>query len=167
LRAALDIQGKATVRHLALDMSEAWGIVANELLGGGGRFQNVSWRCLMIDPEAKSILKMASPSVSAKVAAAKLAEMRKVVSNRAKELTARNLSFECRLYAEPPMMHGFQIENTVLLWSMCDVAKGKLDGANTPYWRFEAADETTHAAHPARAFRNWFDYRWSMARPAW
>jgi Predicted nucleotide-binding protein containing TIR-like domain len=167
VRAALDIKGEAAVRHLALDMSEAWGILANEVLNGGSKLRNVSWRCLMIDPKATSILRVASPSVSAKVAGSRVTEMGKFVSDHGKELAARKVSFECKLYAEPPMMHGFHIEKTALLWSMCDIAKGKLEGAKTPYWRFEAADEMILSAHPARAFQNWFDYRWQTARPAW
>jgi hypothetical protein len=158
---------ETTVRHLALDMSEAWGILANEVLHGSSKVQNVSWRCLMIDPKAKSILKVASPSVSAKVASSRVVEMRKFVSEHGRELASRNVSFDCRVYAEPPMMHGFHIEKTALLWSMCDIANGRLEGAKTPYWRFEAADDLILSAHPAQAFQNWFDYRWQTAWPLW
>jgi len=167
VRATLDIKGEAVVRHLALDMSEAWGILANEVLDGRSKLRNISWRCLMIDPRAASILRMASPSVSTKVAGSRVTEMRKFIAAHGSELAARNVSFECRLYAEPPMMHGFHIEKTALLWSMCDIAEGRLEGAKTPYWRFDAADEMILSSHPARAFQNWFDYRWQTARPAW
>ena len=166
VRAALDIQGKAVVRHLALDMSEAWGILASNFLDNAGKSHNISWQCLMIDPKAPTIKKMASPSVSITTAASRIKDMKKFMSKNAKALAARKLSFECRLYADPPMVHGFHIENTALLWSACDIVKGKLDGDKTPYWRFDAADQKIHSAHPARCFKDWFDHRWKTAK-AW
>jgi hypothetical protein len=167
LRAALEISGAARVRHLALDMSEAWGILAHEILHGGGRIENVSWFCLMIDPDAPTIQDIASPSVSAQVAASRLPQMRQFLTDHKEHLARRNVVFECRLYAEPPMMHGFHIDNTAMLWSMCDIVQDKLEGSTTPYWRFEASDESVYSSHPARSFKNWFDYRWRRARRAW
>ena len=51
------------------------------------------------------------------------------------------------------MMHGFLVNGVALLWSMCNIDNGKLDGDNTPYWRFEAARDALLSCHPANSFR--------------
>jgi hypothetical protein len=176
VRAAVEISGVAVVRHLALDMSEAWGIIANELLHDSSRSSRVEWRCLMIDPESPEIQRLASPSVSVDVAASRMGSMRDFVREYAELMKSREVTFECRLSPEAPAMHGFHIDGNALLWSMCDIrrpfdaqraSEWRLEGSNTPYWRFDATDDAVFSAHPARAFKNWFDYRWATARPAW
>jgi predicted nucleotide-binding protein len=167
LQAAYGVSDSVFVRHLALDMGEAWGIIVNEILHGADRPSNLVWQCLMIDPNAEPIKEAESASVSVKMAAGRIHDMRRFLDEHAVELKRRNVIFECKLYGELPQMHGFYIEGAALLWSMCDIHHGRLDAFNTPYWRFEAADEGLSSYHPARAFKNWFDYRWLAATPAW
>jgi len=167
VKASLEISGKAIVRHLALDMGEAWGVLANEVLHDRAELNNIDWRCLMIDPESEAIQEVTSPGVSVIVARARITEIASFMKKQLSHLTDRNVRFECRLYAEPPTMHGFLVDRIALLWSMCDIIDGKLEGTKTPYWRFEAADEKANSSHPARAFGNWFDHRWSTARAPW
>jgi predicted nucleotide-binding protein len=167
IKASIEISGTAVVRQVALDMSEAWGILVNEILHGRGKPANITWRCLMIDPDSASIQKVASASVSVSTAANRLHDMRDYITKHSAELESRKVNFKCRLYSEPPIVHGFHIDGTALLFSMCDINDGKLEAWNTPYWRFEGSDDTAFSSHPARAFKNWFDHRWQSARAAW
>jgi hypothetical protein len=122
--------------------------------------RNVQWRCLMIDPESPAIQEVASNSVSTHSATVQIRNMEGFMREKTSALKARGIRFECRLYQEPPMMHGFLIDGVGLLWSMCNIQKGRLDGDKTPYWRFEVARDTLLSCHPAESFRNWFDHLW-------
>ena len=113
---------------------------------------------LDIDPESPAIRKVASYSVDATVAARQIENMGSFMRQNAAALKARGIRFECKLYQDPPMMHGFLVNGVALLWSMCNIQNGKLDGDNAPYWRFEAARDTLLSCHPANSFRNWFDH---------
>jgi predicted nucleotide-binding protein len=169
LNTSIELHGSASVRHLALDMGEAWGILAEEILHPSKESKNITWRCLMIDPESTAIQPMSSHSVSMDVAKTRIGQMLEFLGKNAPLLRTRNLQFECRLYSEPPQMHGFLIDRIALLWSMCDVVAGELDGSSTPYWRFDAADPQSASNHPARSFGHWFDHRWNnaVARKIW
>jgi hypothetical protein len=166
VKASIQLSGSASIRHLALDMSEAWGIITEEILNPKKGLNNVQWRCLMIDPESVEIQKVASSSVAVDIAVSRVKQMLDFLDEKADSLAGRNLSFECRVYTELPAMHGFLIDNTALLWSICDIdiPYGKLNASYTPYWRFEATDQSAPSSHPARAFANWFEYRWNRAR---
>jgi Predicted nucleotide-binding protein containing TIR-like domain len=150
--------GPALIRHLALDMAEFWKTLVNDILDSPLR--NVQWRCLMIDPESPAIQEVASNSVSIHSATVQIRNMEGFMREKASVLKARGIRFECRLYQEPPMMHGFLVDRVGLLWSMCNIQKGRLDGDKTPYWRFEVAHDTLLSCHPAESFRNWFDHLW-------
>lgn len=150
--------GPALIRHLALDMAEFWKTLVNNIWGSDLR--NLQWRCLMIDPESAAIQEVASSSVSIHSAKVQIRNMEDFMRQNASALSARGIRFECRLYQEPPMMHGFLVDGVGLLWSMCNIQKGRLDGDKTPYWRFEVARSTLLSCHPAESFRNWFDHLW-------
>lgn len=150
--------GPALIRHLALDMAEFWKTLVNDILDSPLR--NVQWRCLMIDPESPAIQEVASNSVSIHSATVQIRNMEGFMREKASVLSARGIRFECKLYQEPPMMHGFLVDRVGLLWSMCNIQKGRLDGDKTPYWRFEVAHDTLLSCHPAESFRNWFDHLW-------
>jgi hypothetical protein len=158
----------AYIRHLALDMAEFWRTLVAEILHERSTLRNIQWRCLMIDPESPAIQNVASFSVDAAVAARQIENMGSFMRQNAAALKARGIGFECRLYQDPPMMHGFLVNGVALLWSMCNIQNGKLDGDNAPYWRFEAARDTLLSCHPANSFRNWFDYFWEhRSRDPW
>jgi hypothetical protein len=60
------------------------------------------------------------------------------------------------------------VNGFALLWSMCNIQHGRLDGTKTPYWRFEAARDSLLSCHPANSFRNWFDHIWQhRSREPW
>jgi hypothetical protein len=150
--------GPAVIRHLALDMAEFWKTLVNNILVSDLR--NLQWRCLMIDPESAAIQEVASNSVSIHSAKVQIQNMEGFMREKAPALSERGIRFECKLYREPPMMHGFLVDGVGLLWSMCNINKGRLDGDKTPYWRFEVARDTLLSCHPAESFRNWFDHLW-------
>jgi hypothetical protein len=169
LRKVIQTAGpQSSIRHLALDMAEFWRTLVAEILHERSTLRNIQWRCLMIDPESPAIRKVASYSVDATVAARQIENMGSFMRQNAAALKARGIRFECKLYQDPPMMHGFLVNGVALLWSMCNIQNGKLDGDNAPYWRFEAARDTLLSCHPANSFRNWFDYFWEYrSRDPW
>jgi hypothetical protein len=154
------------VRHFALDLGEAWGILANRMLHPDGVLVNVNWRCLVIDPDSPAIQAVDSESVSASTARDRIEKLKAFMTRHTDVLRQRNLTLECRAYSTPPAMHGFHVEGTGLLWSMCDVEGGRLAGYRTPYWRF-AQSASDVANHPVRSFANWFDEWWKTARVIW
>jgi hypothetical protein len=158
--------GSASIRHLALDMAEFWKSLVNNILDS--QLRNFQWRCLMIDPESPAIQEVASNSVSIQSASVQIHNMGHFMNEKATALKERGIRFECKLYQQPPMMHGFLVDGVGLLWSMCNIQKGRLDGDKTPYWRFEVARNTLLSCHPAESFRNWFDYLWEHgSRAPW
>ncbi len=169
LRKVIQAAGpQASIRHLALDMAEFWKTLVAEILHESSTLRNIQWRCLMIDPESPAIRNVASFSVDPTAAARQIESMGSFMRHNAAGLKARGIGFECRLYQDPPMMHGFLVNGVALLWSMCDIQNGMLDGENTPYWRFEAARDILLSCHPANSFRNWFDYFWEhRSRVPW
>ena len=168
VKAAVEAGPQVSIRHLALDMAEFWKTLVNEILHESNTQRNIQWRCLMIDPESPAIKDVASFSVDAIVAARQIENMAAFMRTNAEMLKARSVRFECRLYRDPPMMHGFLVNGVALLWSMCNIQNGRLDGDNTPYWRFEAARDNLLSCHPANSFRNWFDYFWEYrSRDPW
>lgn len=157
-----------SVRHWALDMAEFWRTLVNEILHERSTLRNLHWRCLMIDPDSAAIKDVASSSVDAAIAARQIENMESFLRQNAEMLKTRGIRFECRLYHDPPMMHGFLVNGVALLWSMCNIDNGKLDGDNSPYWRFEAARGALLSCHPANSFRNWFDHCWKhRSRDPW
>jgi hypothetical protein len=169
LRKVIQAAGsQASIRHLALDMAEFWKTLVAEILHESSTLRNIQWRCLMIDPESPAIRNVASFSVDPTAAARQIESMGSFMRHNAAGLKARGIGFECRLYQDPPMMHGFLVNGVALLWSMCNIQNCMLDGENTPYWRFEAARDTLLSCHPANSFRNWFDYFWEhRSRVPW
>jgi hypothetical protein len=158
--------GSASIRHLALDMAEFWKSLVNNILDS--QLRNFQWRCLMIDPESPAIQEVASNSVSIQSASVQIHNMGHFMNEKATALKERGIRFECKLYQQPPMMHGFLVDGVGLLWSMCNIQNGRLDGDKTPYWRFEVARSTLLSCHPAESFRNWFDYLWEHgSRAPW
>ena len=142
----------AFVRHWALDMAEFWKTLVNDILHERSRLRNLDRRCLMIDPIA-AIRDVTSSSVDAAIAARQIENNGSFLRQNAAMLHDRGIRFQCRLYQDPPMMHGFLVNGVALLWSMCNIDNGKLDGDNTPYWRFEAARDALLSCHPANSFR--------------
>jgi hypothetical protein len=160
-------RGGARVRHLGLDMSAAWDLVREGILEAAEPAQSdarrpatVTWRCLMINPDSPAIQEASSDSVDVGTAAARIKLIREYTANNRGRLEARGISFQCRLYSELPMMHGFLVEGAGLLWSMCGIAEGKLRGSVTPYWLFPADSPDAASIHPVQAFAEWFDHRW-------
>jgi hypothetical protein len=140
------------VRHLALDLGDAWDLLRDGVLNKEN-IKNVTWRCLMIDPDSPEITAADSASVSREAARQAINKIEQTFS---------------QLKVKQRRMHGFSVEDHALLLSMCDIdEEGKLDAVSTPYFRFNAK-ETTHSQHVISSFEHWFEYRWSRAsRQIW
>jgi Predicted nucleotide-binding protein containing TIR-like domain len=163
LRAARAQGGGVGVKHLALDMEIAWGILVNRVLGEPS-LRDLVWRCIMIDPESPAFETSQSDSVSLGIARERIAQIKKWCGENARTLEERKIVFECRAYSMLPVMHGFLVEDAGLLWSLTDMQNGRLAAHRTRYWEFAYGE---HSNHAIQSFSNWFEYLWSTAIAIW
>jgi hypothetical protein len=151
-----------SVKHLALDMVQAWPVILqSEIFLEKKDLQYIQWKCLMIDPRSEAIKDIESTSVSVSKAADLQKEIKEYCASKyAASLAQRHVFFECRAYSLLPLMHGFLIGTNSLLWSMCDIPDERLDAVSTPYFSFDATQGRADSSHVVRSFENWFDYLW-------
>ena len=127
----------ARVRNIALDMEITWPILKEHLLDDQ-RVRNVIWQSLMIDPGSEKIQRVSSETVSVQAALDNQMQIRKEGVRLKEKLKQRKVSFECRVYASLPLIHGFLIDpQGVLLLTLCDIEKGKLLGRRNAYLRLD------------------------------
>jgi len=153
--------GHVTVLHLALDMADAWIMLRDGILQNN-KITDVTWRCLMIDPDSPEIAAVESDSVSTKSARQAIDIIRRILAEpeRQADLRNRRVVVGLRTYAELPRLHGFMVEGQGLLLSMCGwTAEGRLDASRTPYFRFNAREES-YSYHVVSSFHDWFQLHW-------
>lgn len=160
----------ALVKHLALDMGDAWDLLRDGIVKDEN-VRDVTWRCLMTDPESVTMheAKAWSSSVDQQKARSAIAAIQDTLSDKilAGQLSIRKLAMEVRAYREIPVMHGFLVQDQALLWSMCDISpEGKLEATRTPYFRFKLG-ERAYSSHVVNSFEHWFDYHWKTAGRIW
>lgn len=153
---------RTTVLHMALDMAEAWNLLRDGILGDD-RITDLTWRCLMIDPDSPDIVAIESESVSTDSARRAISNIQQTLAepHRRQSLEQRKIVVEFRTCPEPPRLHGFMIEGQGLLLSMCGLtAEGKLNASRTPYFRYSAREQS-HPCHVVNSFHDWFEFHWA------
>jgi Predicted nucleotide-binding protein containing TIR-like domain len=150
------------ILNIALDMEVTWPMVRDGIISDRA-VKNVAWRSLMIDPDSREIKSMAGDYVNPRTARNQQFSLIQTCRERAEDLKARGIEFECRAYSKPPVLHGFLIDRQELLMSLCGVKAGKLKFGSSPYWRFYKYGETDCLA----AFEDWFNYQWNSGKPVW
>lgn len=165
LRDAAKRGERAEVLQIGLDMELAWGLIDTRILSAEW-VQNLTWRCLVINPDAPTIQAVSSDSVSADIAELQIKRMKRRGSENKESLARRDVIFECRASPIVPVIHGFLVNGTVLLLSLTRTAvDGRLLGGGNAYWRFskQAGHEATD--HFFSAFSDWFSYGWTTGTP--
>ncbi|MGA7812784.1 hypothetical protein, partial [Caballeronia sp.] len=79
----------------------------------------------------------------------------------------KDISVEARAYNELPTMHGFLIDDSVLVVGVCDTFDGIIK--TTPYMVFVGDQEEQNldpdiARNMIEIFSSWFDAHWSTGR---
>lgn len=160
-------QQQASVRNISLDMELAWGAIENRILNPDA-VKNLSWRSVIIDPESPAIQAVASDTVSIDTAAIQISRMRKRGRALKDVLAARGVTFECKASPVTPVVHGFLVNETVLLLSLTRVdTDGRLIGGGNAYWKFLSRPQHQATSHFFRVFSEWFDYAWKVGRSVW
>jgi hypothetical protein len=157
----------ATVQNIALDMEMTWPLLKDRVLDNP-KIKNLTWQSLMIDPASATIKKASSDTVSIRTAVNSKVEIRKTGSRIKDKLDERSVNFECRAYANLPLLHGFLIDpQGVLLLTFCDVKNNQLIGRPNPYWRLDNTPTSEISTHFFSVFRNWFAYYWKSGSKVW
>jgi glycerophosphoryl diester phosphodiesterase len=162
----------AEVRNIALDCQVMQNWLDMSMLR-----ENVSdlhYRLLMMNPESDAIRALtvdtavgSDPSLKADVLNAKAAEsmMQKFqVIQRDKRLADDRIRFELRLYDNPPMLHGFALNDGTCYLGLTKIKDGLLCGGNDPYLYIAPEVSNDLAAMYRRSFDTWFEHLWSVSR---
>ena len=165
LKASRDSQS-IRVCNIALDMEVTWGVIRDRILMPN-KVQNVEWRSVMLNPQSEAIKAVEHDTVSTTVAAQRVDSIKKTLAGMTADLAARNVSFGCRLYSAVPALHGFLINESVLLLTLIRIENGKLLGAPNAYWKFVRMSHLEANEHFFRAFEDWFNYHWTSGAAVW
>jgi hypothetical protein len=87
-----------------------------------------------------------------------------------RSIAEKRIDFQCRVYAELPVLHGFMVDSTQLYVSACGLNKGRLVGSPNPYLFFRRSASTAldpAAAHLFEVFTDWFGHSWGLGRRVW
>src|SRR5688500_940350 len=121
----------------------------------------------MMDSQSIEIKKVASRAVSVDIAANKEKGILECGEDLTRARDERKVVFECRVYKEPPIFHGFLIDNDTLILSMCNLTGGKLQSASN-YIVFKNDPQNEVAADYIKVFSTWFDHKWKNSpRTIW
>lgn len=157
----------ATVHNIALDMEITWPMLKDRIIENPA-VENVIWRSLMIDPNSEVIKDITSRTVYTEAARKNQDEIMDACEASKAEMERRQIKFECRAYQSVPSIHGFLVNENVMLLTLCGLSSdGKLVGRPNPYWRFERAVSSETATHFFKVFEDWFSYHWSKGRRIW
>jgi hypothetical protein len=151
-----------TVWNLALDMSQTWPPLHEHLV----RFPelgNFTWLSVMLDrkwPPFKDI--ETEPSVCISNAELYEKSIKQYCSTHRDELRKRNITFECRTYRSIPVIHGFLMNESFLIYTILRRdKKGRVSCLNNAYLRFPCYNEISR--HPIESYSDWFGYAWETS----
>lgn len=156
-----DNKQHVTVRNFALDMEATWGPIHAHL--NQKETHDLSWRSVMLDPEWPTFRKIQSDTVSLRIAEANIERIQEFCSKHKAQMAKRNISFECRTYCSVPLIHGFPVNDSFLIFTLLRrEANGKVVALDNAYLRFPRKNEIT--AHAIQAYSDWFNYAWKNSK---
>ena len=169
LRSARQRDKATTVRNIALDMEHTWGVLRDNVLRYEWKSQ-LHWRSLLIDWQSEGATANIGDAVTAATARNSEEAMASWCSRHADKLPGRNITFECRAYSKPPLIHGILFNDDELYFSL--LSYHSLGAAGVGYCHFRANPEDRKlrpqlAADYIRAFDGWFQELWEGSRPVW
>ncbi len=115
----------------------------------------IEYKGLIIDHESDSLKPLinANSDIQSDIAESRINEV------KAFDFYQRqNLKVELRKYAQPPIIHGFLVNNKYLFLSFTEIKKGKLQGGYLPYIYIEYNKTSLMNQHFFEMFKTWFDY---------
>jgi len=166
---AMNESDRVEVLNLALDMAVTWPRVRDRVF----LHSNITWNSLIVDLQAEAIdvfQRDLGVSVGDKDRlAATVRDIQLYCQQENRNMNKKNIKFHCRAYRAVPVLHGYLINRTVLLVSLCGVEKGCLRGARNPYLHFNKnTDEDTEMAQKLiEIFYSWFSLYWDKGVHIW
>ena len=146
-----------TVCNFALDMEATWGPMHAHL--NRRETHELTWRSVMLDPEWPIFREIESDSVSLKRANINIELIQEFCSRHQREMVERRISFECRTYRDLPLIHGFLVNDSFLIFTLLRRAKdGRVIALDNAYIRFPRKNEIS--MHTIQAYSGWFNYAW-------
>jgi Predicted nucleotide-binding protein containing TIR-like domain len=155
-----------SICNMALDMQITRPIPQATLIGNRS-ITNVLWRSIMIDSDPESLGALAHDTVSHERTREIGQEIQRVCDEDARELRSRQVNFQCKAYSGLPLLHGFLVNDKILLLTLCDIRGSKLFGHQNPYLRLEKGLGHVAANYLADPFKSWFDYQWERGDWIW
>jgi hypothetical protein len=150
-----------TVSNLALDMSQTWPALYPFLKSR--EYRNFTWRSVMLDrewPPFKDI--ESSPSVCIRNAELYEESIQQYCSTHRDELRERNITLECRTYRSIPVIHGFLVNGSFLIYTILRRdEEGRVSCLNDAYLRFPCYNEISR--HSIESYSDWFRYAWETS----
>jgi Predicted nucleotide-binding protein containing TIR-like domain len=150
-----------TVWNLALDMSQTWPPLY--LVLKDREYRNFTWHSVMLDRHWPPFQEIETePSVCIKNAELYEKDIRKYCSTHQDELRERNIQFECRTYRSIPVMHGFLMNQSFLIYTILRRNdEGRVSCLENAYLRFPCDNEISR--HSIEAYSDWFRYAWKTS----
>ena len=159
--------GPVQVKNIAFDMQHTYPCL--QAICERSWPQGIHWRTVFIDHEQDHLSKALRNDVEIKLDTARDNEQRlsKLVRAKAKELAANKIKLDARAYDDLPSMHGFLVNERVLIVGICMLEKLRI--RTSPYMVFllEGEDSNVDPAiskEMIEMFSAWFDSHWSSGR---
>lgn len=158
-----------TVSNIALDMEHTWGVLRDSVLSNSwtGR---LTWQSLMLDWQSKSATKGIGDGVTLQTARNREGALVTWCEKNGHAFSDRNISFECRAYSVPPLMHGILFNDEELYFSLLLYHSAGVSGSGYCHMQAASPDRnlrTAIAMDYIKAFKGWFRKLWEESRPVW
>jgi hypothetical protein len=141
-------------------MSQTWP--ALYLFLKSSRFRNFTWRSVMLDRKWPTFKDIESDTVRINRAELYEESIQQYCSSHQDELRERHVTFECRTYRSIPVIHGFLMNRSFLIYTVLRCAKGRVDCLDNAYLRFPRYNEISR--HPIESYTDWFCHAWETSK---
>ncbi len=118
--------------NFGLDHETVWPNLVATLIDTES-IRNVTFKGLIIDPEAEIINQYCQDRISPEISRTTIGKVRNVIRKKRQQLEDRGILIDLRAYGDLPIIHGFGINRSVLFLSMTEFAEDELSGGFGAY----------------------------------
>ena len=159
--------GPLRVKNIAFDMQHTY--LCLEAICEQAWPAGIEWRTVFIDHQQRKFYDILRKGGDVKPASAKYNEdqLVELMRDKASTLIKNRIVVDARAYDELPVMHGFLVNDRLLIAGVCMVEDFKIE--TTPYMVFLLDGEDNNldrniSQDTIRMFSKWFDAHWSSGR---
>jgi hypothetical protein len=115
----------------------------------------------MLDRKWPTFKNIESDSVRVKKAELYEESLQEYCSTHQDELRERNIAVECRTYRSIPVIHGFLMNGSFLIYTILRCKNGRVSCLDNAYLRFPCYNEISQ--HPIDSYSDWFSHAWETS----